>query len=328
MSGPIEQSSQEVQPMSAEEWANRVNSELAISRAANETLKERLQFLEQLTVKGAKNPGVGGPKPNKPNAYNGAAKERVDLWVFEMEQYFAATGLAYERQVAYAASFLHGAAAAWWRTHVIQAAQPNSGIALITKWFDFSNSIISQFKPINSEKVARDRLVNLVQVNSVIKYVYEFNLLCLDVPNMSEDEKLDKFVRGLKPNIQSQVLIEDPLTVHEAMSVAQRIDSIHYRVLVKNKYGENQGKKNRRRDYGGSRPMEIDNIEHQEGDARKDSANVNAINRNGMSKEERDRCFKERLCFKCKKPGHLSRDCRSGNKKFNRKKSGNGQGRQ
>jgi hypothetical protein len=31
-----------------------------------------------------------------------------------------------------------------------------------------------------------------------------------------------------------------------------------------------------------------------------------------VSKEEFDRCFKNRLCLKCKKPGHIARNCRSG----------------
>ena len=84
-------------------------------------------------------------KPNKPDSFSGTAKEKVDLWLFEMEQYFDATGLAENRKVAFAASFLHGAAATWWRSHVIQSNNSTSGITRIVEWsqfyFDIKSSV-------------------------------------------------------------------------------------------------------------------------------------------------------------------------------------------
>jgi hypothetical protein len=53
-----------------------------------------------------------------------------------------------------------------------------------------------------------------------------FHALCLDVGNISEDEKLDRFIRGLKQRVQQEVELQDPQNVETAMQIAQRIDSI------------------------------------------------------------------------------------------------------
>ena len=45
---------------------------------------------------------------------------------------------------------------------------------------------------------------------------------------MSHDEKIDKYVRGLKPYIQKELLIKDPPTLEEACRIAERIDTINY----------------------------------------------------------------------------------------------------
>ena len=50
----------------------------------------------------------------------------------------------------------------------------------------------------------------------------------LNIPAMSLDERLDKYIRGLKPFIQKELLIKDPLTIEEACRVAERIDTISY----------------------------------------------------------------------------------------------------
>ncbi|MGN6618759.1 MAG: hypothetical protein ACTHJ5_16415, partial [Ilyomonas sp.] len=290
------------------------------------SLRERLLLLEQRATSTL----VGGIKPKKPDSFGGIRKQRVDLWVFELDQYFAAVGMPNDRKVAYAASSLQGPAATWWRAHVLQAATPNSGVHLITTWQEFSDRIIAQFKPVNSETVARDRLFALKQLRSVISYVYEFNLLCLDIPNISESEKLDKFVRGLKSHVQRAVLIEDPLTVNEAMAVAQRIDSIYYRSNTMN-YKDDGGdgnQRNKRRGNNGYAPMELDNVEMVDVNA---PAIVNAIHVNNpvrnkqLSPEDKKRCRINKLCFNCKQPGHISRNCP---KKINNKHQGKGKAQQ
>ena len=315
------------------DWYETAETEIVRVKNQNQVLMQKLEAIEA-------NARTGGPKPNKPNAFNGTVKERVDIWCFEMDQYFKATGLPDSRKVAFASSFLHQAAATWWRAHCIMAAT-STGVNQITTWKEFTEQIVAQFKPINSSKLARERLFTLRQTNSVMSYVYQFNLLCLDIPGITDEEKLDKFKRGLKPSIQLEVETRDPPTFTEATLLAQRIDSTQYRVKLQTGGGF---KNNNRRDV--SDPMEIDNVEMDEdvdeesevgsesdnssddGSGEDRSASVNAVlkkrkpSRRGkmLSSSEKARCIKNRLCFRCKKPNHMSRNCPS------LKKQGKGQG--
>ena len=58
---------------------------------------------------------------------------------------------------------------------------------------------------------------------------------------------------------------------------------------------------------------------------------IDMISINGMTKEERERHFKDGLCFICHKSGHQSRDCsqrkQGGQKKAGGSKHGKGKGK-
>ena len=45
----------------------------------------------------------------------------------------------------------------------------------------------------------------------------------------------------------------------------------------------------------------------------------NAMDVDAMSIEERNKLMKKGACFRCKKPGHLSKDCPTRNKKSRRR---------
>ena len=148
---------------------NKVNlqwmrdAELAIKNAQAESalLAQKIKSLET-------NAKTGGPKPNKPESYNGTTKEHVDIWCFEMDQYFKATGLPESRQVAFATSFFHGAAATWWRTLVIMA-DTNKDAKRIETWKELCVELIKQFKPIKSIKT-----IQTIQTNPTNQIIFCF----------------------------------------------------------------------------------------------------------------------------------------------------------
>ena len=76
--------------------------------------------------------------------------------------------------------------------------------------------------------------------------------LCLDIGDIAESEKLDKFVRGLKASVAEKLEIEDPQTLTDAMAIAQRIDQIQFRAREKSQPRSHQQKTNKhngRRDH-------------------------------------------------------------------------------
>ena len=72
------------------------------------------------------------------------------------------------------------------------------------------------------------KLVNRRQNNteSVQSYYYDILSLCSRFnPNMAEDEKLVYLLRGLKPSIQQQVIVNNPEDCQELLEQAKRIEA-------------------------------------------------------------------------------------------------------
>src|ERR1700751_13550 len=164
-------------------------------------------------------------KASKPKTYNGSRGMDPEVWLFQFNQYADINQVANGDRAKLAATYLEGNASTWWRNLVMQSGdRTGDGIS----WFDFQQSLISIFKPVNSKKIARDKLAVLKQTNSVAKYNFDFTQLCLEINDIHESEKLDKYVRGLKDNIRVEVELAEPTTLAQAMSKAQRIDNITY----------------------------------------------------------------------------------------------------
>ena len=65
---------------------------------------------------------------------------------------------------------------------------------------------------------------------SVADFVYRFRATCLRVPDLSEAEKLDRFVRALLQEVRLQVELRGPNNFHEAAMFAERADAVITRV--------------------------------------------------------------------------------------------------
>ena len=229
-------------------------------------------------------------KPPKPNAYGGRRGEDIDGWLFQLEQYLDICRIADDgTRVQLAAAFFKDHAAIWWRNHISSARA--LGNDRITKWDELKKALVAQFKPVNASKLARDRLANLRQTQSVQTYVYAFRSIILEIPNITDDEKLDRFIRGLKPNVREKVEIENPSTMDEAASLAERIDTITYRQrtpayhpIIRTPPTTNDN---------GAIPMELDFIQ----------------GRSILTDAERARLRRVGGCFYCRELGHMSRDC-------------------
>ena len=52
-------------------------------------------------------------------------------------------------------------------------------------------------------------------------FVFGFCATCLKIQDLSEAEKLDRFIRTLVPDIQLQVELHDPQNFHEATMFAE-----------------------------------------------------------------------------------------------------------
>ena len=76
-------------------------------------------------------------------------------------------------------------------------------------------------------------MADLKQFNqeSIADFVFHFCATCLKIADLSEAEKLDRFVRALVPDIRLQVELRGPRDFHEATMFAERANVVISRIL-------------------------------------------------------------------------------------------------
>ena len=191
-----------------------------------------------------------------------------------------------EQFIPFVASFLTDHAVTWWRHIYMEQERLNP--SALWRWNDFNTRIREQFRPITSEQAGRDRLHNLRQTTSAANYINAFQTTVINIPTMSEADRLDKFLRGLKSDIHERVAIQQPETLAEACHMANTIDTIRYYTRSQpNQFLPSSVPRN-----SGTIPMEVD-----------------AIRRTTLSPQDRERLRKTGGCFFCREVGHMARDC-------------------
>jgi hypothetical protein len=245
------------------------------------TLQTQIQELQARLAQVAPVTTSSNVKPSKPEPFTGKRGESIDAWIFQVEQYMFISKVEESQRIMLAASFLKEHAALWWRN----VYQENAQNGTTWTWHDFALNLRTQFRPVNATKLARDRLANLRQTQSVQAYVHAYRSLILDIPDMAENEKLDRFVRGLKERVRKEVELRDPTSLDEAIKIADRVDAITYNW----RYPESE---KLRTEAMGPTPMEID-----------------AIRRPSLTTEERERLRRTGSCFYCREQGHMAAKC-------------------
>lgn len=270
-----------------------------------------------------------------PPAFSGkqTRNNAAGAWLFQVENYFELQQLDFENldhcewMLKFVGSLFQDDAAEWYML------QRHREFVPWVTWNAFRTAFLSQFRPLNPVKEARDELHDLRQVNSVAKYVERFNKLSLQIGNeLSETEAFDRFLRGLKPGIRKACEQQQVQDLEEAKDLAQRLDAIDYYYARRDRLAQQAD--SRRND-----PMELGAMRHEEqvnglkdGRPGKDnrpihygSGNVTPPRaptpppyraptpppqrRGGLSQEERQYLMDHNLCFTCKEGGHYYLQC-------------------
>ena len=239
-------------------------------------------------------------KPAKPETFDGRSRNPAQ-WCFQVDCYFRAVNVNEDSvKLAFAVSLLRGPASEWYRLRekrVEQGLEP-----AFDTWIALKTALVARFQTVNAAQVARDKLAQLRQVSSVRDYISSFNALVLQIPDLADVEKLDRFRRGLKPNIRKDVEIQGTLrelSFEETINLAERLDN------VAGNFRSFSG-----RDFQGKPDLppstQNPSLSSSSGPAPMD---LNAASFVKLTAEERERLMKLNLCFYCRKGSHRASNC-------------------
>lgn len=287
-------------------------------------------------------PRVERPRLPPPSSYDGRSAAALDGWLRELQQQFDWYRMNDDAaRLQFAGALLKGIALDWWANLIDSNGAPQSESTRPTTFADFIVRLRSRFQPINSAQTARTKLDLLRQgaKQSTNDYISEFRTLLVRVPDMSEGDRVHRFLTGLRPAVATQLRVQGVATLDAAIVMAARIGSIaEYGAGGPSAFASTPAVAS-----GASNEMDCSNVEGLEGDTAGDAAPVtraeyvallNAMKaqrsrkdpkdspgprdirsemmrRHDMTKEQVQKHFDEKLCFNCSKPGHSSAGCKS-----------------
>ncbi|CAI7798749.1 unnamed protein product [Closterium sp. NIES-53] len=247
------------------------------------------------------NNGIMAPMPLKPQRLpcfdpSQRGGPTVQSWVFTMNVFIDANYVESDAaKIRYAVSLPRGPAMDWWRIIVtsLRAYEPPSQeggpsgpavtwssfceTAQYSTWDAWCAGLRARFEPIAASISARQRLRTWRQLGSVQDYTNGFLAVCEQVGYMHEEEWVDRYIGGLKPDISHEIMLRGLSNFNKILALAEKIDILRR---------PRPGFYHRQRSRGLAEHATVDTV----------AANVVATP------------FKGR-CFACNRPGHRKSEC-------------------
>ena len=286
-------------------------------------------------------PRVDRPRLPAPPSYDGRSASALDGWMAKLQQQFDWYGMNDDSaRLQFATALLDGSALDWWSSLVEANGAPQSALTRPATYEGFVARLRARFQPIDSAQTARSKLDALRQgaKQSTNEYIAAFRTLLVRTPNMGEEDRVHRFIAGLRPAIATQLRVHGVATLDAAITMAARVGSIaEHGAANSHALASAAAAAVPRNDA-----MDLSNVEGLEADNTSDEpavvsrAEYNALlnamkqmrskqgpknsagprdvvaemmQRHKMTKEQVRKHFDEKLCFNCSQPGHSSRNC-------------------
>ena len=81
----------------------------------------------------------------------------------------------------------------------------------------------TRFDTLNKKKIARDKLAHWKQIKDIRRFNEDFQKIILDVPNISMEEQVDRYTRGLKNYIWKDLCTNDYDDLTEVIRDDERV---------------------------------------------------------------------------------------------------------
>ncbi|KAG2228438.1 hypothetical protein INT48_009739 [Thamnidium elegans] len=272
----------------------------ADTSASHEDMASLVKNLATLMREVNKNKNI---KAKEPDYYNGERNAvKIEGWISSVESYTRAQSMDDEEAGIYSIGLLKGMAETWYRT----TEKPEEGEPPLG-WLTLKRLLKEFFCPENSELLARDRIANLKQIDDLSTYINKFLDCKLAIPNMTDNEACDKFMRGLKDlNTAAYVRQHFDGTLKTATRSALTFDSAYNQQeqfgFFRNPSVVRSVQQPVQAGYARDDPMDLDWIDNR-GKRNYRGGNKSNNSRFGNNSSGGGRCFY------CNKLGHIKRDC-------------------
>jgi len=262
----------------------------------------------------------------KPDSFTGDMKADPDTWIAQMRNYLALTGVPLNLQSQFAGTYLKQQAATWYNT------LPLDQRCQLVDFESMAKMILVRFRPLDVVGHARRQLAKLTQTGSVSTFNQLFMNIMQLIPTMNEDEKIHSYRTKLKFELQKQLITQKYHSLADIMNVALSTDALFYEHNMasqrtgNNTFGGNRngskfngGKFRSDQQSNGSTTVSVNNVkldqqeslydDNMHNDDQSQNVTLNYAAPTPMNDAERQRCREQRLCFRCRQPGHRSSNC-------------------
>eukprot|EP00171_Calliarthron_tuberculosum_P005616 IDg5616t1 len=215
--------------------------------ASTPQMQERIVQLEQ-QLRAVSQHGQGAPSDlmgnkilvNKPVVFTGSSSQSLESFLGHMDLYLEKVPI--DQQFNVAVSFLGEHAFDWYKV--------TEKVEGICSWIQLKEKLKERFEPVNKVQAARNKLAVWRQKQSVSAYNESFLKIIINIPNISTDEVIDRYTRGLKTSISTELCTHTYASLNKLMSDALRVENAK-RSFFYSKSSETTA--------GGATPMDISN---------------------------------------------------------------------
>ncbi|KAL4580492.1 hypothetical protein LXL04_016687 [Taraxacum kok-saghyz] len=154
------------------------------------------------------------PRPPKISLPNFDGSNPLD-WLFQANNYFDYYNMPADQRLPLAVFYFTGEALSWYK-HL-------SNNNLLTTWADFSRALELRFGPSSYEN-HQANLFKLQQTSTVAAYQADFEKLSNCVDGLTPIALQNCFISGLRPDIQNEIAIHHPNSLHQTYVLAKLIE--------------------------------------------------------------------------------------------------------
>jgi hypothetical protein len=252
------------------------------------------------------------------------AEELLD-WIRAMDTYFDYEDVEEDKKVKHAVTRLKGRATLWWDE--LQADRRCKGKQKIKSWDRMIAKMKAKFIPRDYQITLFRRMQNLRQKLMTVKeYIEEFYKLSIRAGHReSDDEKVARYMNGLRYDIQNEMSMVTIRTVEDAYQMALKVEE---------KLSRKQGERGRGRSQPRGKSVAQDKYQKPKEDWKKPQTRTErgGTSQRGQYAEQRGQHTEQRgeyadnnifprtrgrgrgrggviTCFTCRKNGHKSYEC-------------------